>query len=93
LRKQLLIVPGNFGSGVAASQLRRTAWYVLAMKAKKGQEASITQPLLKDLIIRQKVETKTTLDNASVGCTPLEQPDLYQDPGNGYNADFVFPQD
>ena len=64
------------------------------MKAKKGQEASITQPLLKDLIDRQKVQTKNTLDNmASVSDTPLAQPDLYQDPGQGYNANFVFPQD
>jgi hypothetical protein len=64
------------------------------MKAKKGQEASITQPLLKDLIQRQKVEQKTTFDNATnIANAPLAQPDLYQDPGQGYNADFVFPQD
>jgi hypothetical protein len=64
------------------------------MKAKKGQEASITQPLLKDLITRSKAEIKQTFDNmANVRSTPLEQPDLYQDPGQGYNANFVFPQD
>jgi hypothetical protein len=64
------------------------------MKAKKGQEASITQPLLKDLIQRHKADTKNALEQKpSVGSTPLEQPDLYQDPGCGYNADFVFPQD
>ena len=49
----------------------------LVMKAKKGQEGSITQPLLKDLMERHKVETKNTLDNMdSVACIPLEQPDL-----------------
>jgi hypothetical protein len=68
------------------------------MKVKKGQEASITQPLLKDLITRQKAEAKNALaclsdDSTDVGSTPLEQPDLYQDAGNGYNANFVFPQD
>jgi hypothetical protein len=65
------------------------------MKAKKGQEASITQPLLKDLLNRSKVESKLTFDSvkSNVGDTPLEQPALYQDPGSGYNAGFVFPQD
>ena len=65
------------------------------MKAKKGQEASITQPLLKDLVIRSKVQAKSTLASmkTNVGSTPLAPPDLYQDPGDGYNANFVFPQD
>jgi hypothetical protein len=67
------------------------------MKNNKGKEASFTQPLLKDLINRQKADSKITFDGvfnkADVGSTPLEQPDLYQDPGNGYNANFVFPQD
>lgn len=64
------------------------------MKAKKGQEGSFTNPLLKDLVNRQKVETKKHLDNmASVSSTPQKQPDLYQDSGGGYNRNFVFPQD
>jgi len=64
------------------------------MKVKKGQEASITQPLLKDLVALDKKQSQNTLDTLnSVGSTPLPQPDLYQDPGSGYNADFVFPQD
>lgn len=64
------------------------------MKAKKGQAGSITQPLLKDLIERQKVESQKTFDNQPcVDSLPQEQPDLYQDSGSGYNADFVFPQD
>lgn len=64
------------------------------MKAKKGQEGSFTNPLLKDLVNRQKVETKKHLDNmAGMSSTTVEQPDFYQDPGSGYNANFVFPQD
>lgn len=65
------------------------------MKAKKGQDGSVTRPLLKDLIQRSKVEAKLTLDGvkSNAESTPLAQPDLYQDPGSGYNAGFVFPQD
>ncbi len=67
------------------------------MKDKKGNGASFTQPLLKDLIARQKVDSKITLDKmtgkSDIGSTPLQQPALYQDPGSGYNADFEFPQD
>lgn len=65
------------------------------MKVKKGQEASFTEPLLKDLIQRNNVETKLTFDNAksNIGSSMPPQPDLYQDAGGGYNADFVFPQD
>ena len=67
------------------------------MRDNKAKEVSITQPLLKDLITRQKAEVKFNLDKAmsssDAGSTPLEQPDLYQDPGSGYNVKFVFPQD
>ena len=64
------------------------------MPVKKGQDGSITQPILKDLIQRHKVEVKTTLANAAcVDQKLLAQPALYQDPAQGYNANFVFPQD
>ncbi len=67
------------------------------MKDKKGKEAGFTQPLLKDLIDRQKVESKMTFDGvfnkANTGSTPLEPPALYEDSGEGYNANFVFPQE
>jgi len=68
------------------------------MKDKKGKEASFTQPLLKDLINRQKAESKLTFGNISsdkpgIGSTPLEPPALYEDSGEGYNANFVFPQE
>jgi len=68
------------------------------MKDKKGKEASFTQPLLKDLMNRQKAESKLTFgrvssDKPGTGSTPLEPPALYEDAGEGYNANFVFPQD
>ncbi len=67
------------------------------MKNIKGKEAGVTQPLLKDLIDRQKMASKIALDGVfnktEVASTPLDQPDLYQDPGSGYNVNFVFPQD
>ena len=64
------------------------------MKVKKGQEGSITAPLLKDLVVLDKAHAQQTKDTLnSVGSTPLPQPDLYQDSGSGYNANFVFPQD
>ncbi len=68
------------------------------MKEKKGKEASLTQPLLKDLITRQKAESKLTFggvasDKTNAGSTPLDPPALYEDSGAGYNANFVFPQD
>jgi len=68
------------------------------MKDTKGKEASVTQPLLKDLMNRQKEESKLTFghiasDKPGIGSTPLEPPALYEDSGEGYNANFVFPQD
>ncbi len=69
----------------------------MVMKNKKGNEASITQPLLKDLIDRQKAQAAITFDGvfkkADAGSTPLEPPALYEDSGEGYNANFVFPQE
>jgi hypothetical protein len=65
----------------------------LAMKSKKPQQESVTAPLLKDVIDRQKAALKTQLSDPSIGSKPLQQPALYQDPGEGYNPDFVFPQD
>ena len=67
------------------------------MKKKKAQEASITQPLLKDLIAREKAATKINLNKMQIqsdaGSTPLETAALFQDPGNGFNKNFDFPQD
>jgi hypothetical protein len=61
------------------------------MKNKSSEKAPFTQPLLKELADRAKQDSAK--QNPSVGSTPLQQPDLYQDPGSGYNTDFTFPQD
>jgi K+-transporting ATPase c subunit len=60
------------------------------MKDEK-QKGSVTKPLLKDLVDRQKADSK--IENPSVGSKPLPPPDLYQDSGSGYNPDFTFPQE
>jgi hypothetical protein len=63
------------------------------MKANKNQQGKITGPLLKDVVKKQKAAFKLQMQQNGVGNKPLAQPDLYQDAGNGYNPNFVFPQD
>jgi hypothetical protein len=63
------------------------------MKSNKRQNASVTRPLLKDLVDRQKADSKIINPDPSVGSKPLPSPDLYQDSGEGYNQDFTFPQE
>ncbi|MBV8550661.1 MAG: hypothetical protein JOY54_05120 [Acidobacteriaceae bacterium] len=63
------------------------------MKSKDRRRGSITEPLLRDLLDRQKADSKVELQNVTVGSKPLAPPDLYQDPGGGYNPDFTFPQE
>jgi hypothetical protein len=63
------------------------------MKQNQRKSASITTPLLKDLVERQKAEYKQLAPNVTIGSTPLPAPDLYQDAGNGYNPNFTFPQE
>jgi hypothetical protein len=63
------------------------------MKSKKTLQEPVTAPLLKDLTDGRKASFKKQLSEPSVGSKPLEQPDLFQDPGNAYNPDFTFPQD
>lgn len=54
----------------------------------------ITKPLLKDLVERQKANSKLNpKQDPAVESKPLDPPDLYQDPGGGYNSDLVFPQE
>ena len=62
------------------------------MKSKPNSKESITGPMLKDLMDRQKIESKSKLKEVTVGSDPLPAPDLYQDAGSGYNPDFTFPQ-
>lgn len=63
------------------------------MKSSKRPKASVTKPLLKELVDRQKADLKTQLESPSIGSTPLQPPALYEDAGEGYNADFTFPQE
>jgi hypothetical protein len=64
------------------------------MKSKNKNKGSITGPLVKELVDRQKAEFRTSKTLApTADSTPSEQPDLYQDPGQGYNSNFTFPQD
>jgi hypothetical protein len=63
------------------------------MKSNKRQNASITEPLLKDLVESEKANSKIINQNPSVGSKPLQPPALYEDAGEGYNEDFTFPQE
>jgi len=72
----------------------RRPCYVLVMKTKiKHQESTFTGPLLADVLLLDKANTKANFESPSVGSTPLLQSALYQDPGSGYNQNFTFPQD
>ncbi len=62
-------------------------------KNKFSQQESITKPLLKDLLKRQKVDAGKALPDVEVGSTPLSPSDLFQDAGGGYNRDLTFPQE
>jgi hypothetical protein len=65
------------------------------MKSKPNnqKEPSISGPLLRDMLKNQKKNLKAVMAEPTIGSQPLAQPDLYQDPGSGYNANFTFPQD
>ena len=63
------------------------------MQSKDRKKESITAPLLKDLVDREKADSKFKDPDPSVGSKPLPPPDLYQDSGGGYNTDFTFPQE
>jgi hypothetical protein len=69
---------------------RATFW---AMKANNSKKDSITVPLLKDVVVRDKANQKATRENVSIGSKPLKSPALYEDAGEGYNASYVFPQE
>jgi hypothetical protein len=59
---------------------------------KKGQQAPITTPILKELVKRTKADFQ--IQNASISDVPSSQPaSLYEDAGGGYNSNFVFPQE
>jgi hypothetical protein len=63
------------------------------MQSNERQDASVTAPLLKDLVERDQANSKSNFSSPSVGAKPLPSPALYQDSGGGYNEDFTFPQE
>ena len=48
---------------------------------------------MKDLMDRDKANSKINDSGPSVGSKPLQPPALYEDAGEGYNSDFTFPQE
>ena len=62
------------------------------MKSNGSRNESITKPLLKELVDRDKANSNAAKQNPSVESTPVEPADLYQDAGEAYNPDFTFPQ-
>jgi hypothetical protein len=64
------------------------------MKTKTDTKGSpVSGPLLESVVGLDKANFEANFPAPSVGSKPLPQPDLYQDQGSGYNADFMFPQD
>jgi hypothetical protein len=64
------------------------------MKTKtKDRSAPLSGPLLDNVVATDKENFKANFPSPSIGSRPLPQPDLYQDQGSAYNANFTFPQD
>ena len=63
------------------------------MKASDRLKRTVTGPMLSDLVNGHKANQKALLEEPQVESTPLDPPDLYQDAGSGYNADFTLPQE
>jgi hypothetical protein len=65
------------------------------MKTKTNTQklSPISGPLLEQVVLLDKANFAANFPAPFVGEKPLPQPDLYQDPGSGYNANFTFPQD
>jgi hypothetical protein len=63
------------------------------MKASDRLKRTVTGPMLSDLVNRHKANQKALFEEPQVESTPLDPPDLYQDAGSGYNADFTLPQE
>jgi hypothetical protein len=62
-------------------------------KNKFFQKDSITKPLLKDLLKRQKIDTDKVMPEVEVGSSPISPSDLFQDAGGGYNQNLIYPQE
>ena len=63
------------------------------MKSKDSSKQSVTAPLLKDVIESDKANQMANRETVSIGSKPLNPPALYEDSGEGYNADFTLPQE
>ncbi len=53
----------------------------------------MTGPLLASVVAQDQANRKANFESPTTGNLPLSPPDLYQDSGGGYNANFVFPQE
>jgi len=62
------------------------------MRQSDVKKGSITAPVLKDLAERDRAMQKANREEVSIGSKPLNPPAQYEDSGEGYNADFTFPQ-
>jgi hypothetical protein len=63
------------------------------MKTKdKTQGCPVSGPLLENIKEQEKANLQAKVLTPTVGSTPLDPPDLYQDPGNGYNKNLTYPQ-
>lgn len=60
---------------------------------KNRKQSAIAEPLLRDLAVQAKGKGETSPAKVTIGSDPLPRPDLYQDPGSGYNVNFTFPQE
>jgi len=64
------------------------------MKAKNNSQGiSLTEPLLEHIKQRDQANFEANFPKPAVDTKALAQPDLYQDSGGGYRANFTYPQD
>jgi len=64
------------------------------MKTKTNTKSGpVSGPLLENVMALDKANFEANFPAPSIASKPLPQPDLYQDQGSGYNANFTFPQD
>ena len=91
--RHLVGANGRFSRGIARWP-GMAACYGLDMKTRTNTKSdSLSGPLLDGVIALDKANFAANFPAPSIGSKPLPQPDLYQDSGSGYNADFTFPQD
>lgn len=76
-----------------SSWLKCIQCYRAGMKSCNRLQAPVIKPILKELDKRHKADLKKQTQTPSIGKKPLDPPALYEDAGEGYNANFTFPQD